>query len=259
MSIIDSADLSSEPLIRPEHFYKHQNGLPDTCVVTFSGSVYKKAVRENGCLETGKAIISGGAVKIWLLEKPGVLFYLSPVGAAAAGAVMHDVHAITGARRFIVFGSCGVLDPVYSGRFLIPTEAYRDEGLSYHYLPPEDFITIKTAGRTELFFRQAGADFAAGKVWTTDAVYMETRNKIRRRREEGCICVDMECAGLQAVSDYLGIDLYVFFFAGDILGEQWDPGDLTTGREPRRQADALSMAFRLAETFNQERSSNKLA
>ncbi len=249
MSIIDSADLHSEPLIRPEILYRRQEGLPDICIATFSGYIYKKVLKAYSCTDAGRAVISGGSVKLWHLKEPDVLFFLSPVGAAAAGMVLQDVHAITGAARFIYFGSCGVLDPTLQGKFLLPTEAYRDEGLSYHYCAPSDFITIKTEEKTERVFREHGADFASGRVWTTDAVYMETRDKIRKRREAGCICVDMECSGLQAVSDYIGAELYIFFFAGDILGQEWDAGDMIGERENTRQAGAFSMALRLAESL----------
>lgn len=249
MSILESCDLASEPLIRPEKMYRKIHNLPDICIVSFSGAVYKKVLKEYNAGETAKALISGGAVKIWLLQDPGVLFYLSPVGAAAAGAVLQDVHALTGAKHFIVFGSCGALDPSLQGNYLIPTEAYRDEGLSYHYCPPADFINIRNSNVVEEFFRRSGTGYAAGRAWSTDAVYMETRDKVQARRNAGCLCVDMECSGLQAVCDYLGIELYIFFFAGDILGAEWDPGDLRRGIEPLRQAGAFGMAMGLAESL----------
>lgn len=37
--------------------------------------------------------------------------------------------------------------------------------------------------------------YTIGKTWTTDAIYREMPEKIRRRKERGCICVDMECGG----------------------------------------------------------------
>lgn len=249
MSIIDSADLASEPLIRPEKLYEPFEKPADICIVTFSGHAYKQVLNHYYSGNQASRTVPGGG-RVLLLSEQRLAFCLSPIGAPAAGMMLHDIHVITGATRFIVFGSCGALDSGLLGKFIIPTEAYRDEGLSYHYCPPDDFITIKNAGRIESFFRKENVSFTAGKVWTTDAVYMETRDKIRRRREAGCVCVDMECSGLQAVSDYLGLELYIFFFAGDILGEEWDPGDLADGKEQRRQADALSMAFRLAETLS---------
>ena len=46
---------------------------------------------------------------------------------------------MTGADKFILFGSAGALDKEKTkGKYVIPTEAYRDEGMSYHYAPPGD-------------------------------------------------------------------------------------------------------------------------
>ena len=41
-----------------------------------------------------------------------------------------------GVTKIISVGSCGVLEDIPENRFLIPVSALRDEGTSYHYLPP---------------------------------------------------------------------------------------------------------------------------
>lgn len=45
----------------------------------------------------------------------------------------------------------------------------------------------------------------------------ETVGLVEKRREEGCIAVEMELAGVQAVCDFYGLDLYDFLEAGDVL------------------------------------------
>ena len=66
-----------------------------------------------------------------------------------------------------------------------------------------------------------------GITWTTDACYMETRDKVNRRRERGAICVEMECAGMQAVCDFRGTEFFQFFYAGDNLDHSsWEPRSL---------------------------------
>ena len=47
----------------------------------------------------------------------------------------------------------------------------------------------------------------------------ETVNLVRKRKEEGCIAVEMELAGVQAISDFYGFELYDFLVAGDVLIE----------------------------------------
>ena len=58
-----------------------------------------------------------------------------------------------------------------------------------------------------------------GKVWTTDSMLRETIGLVKKRREEGCIAVEMELAGVQAVCDFYKFELYGFLEAGDVLKE----------------------------------------
>ena len=39
--------------------------------------------------------------------------------------------------------------------------------------------------------------------------------EIERRRNEGCVAVEMEFSACQAVCDYEGIDLYAFLYRAD--------------------------------------------
>ena len=65
--------------------------------------------------------------------------------------------------------------------------------------------------------------FVEGKTWTTDGFYRETWGKVRRRREQGCLCVEMECASLAAVAQFRGLRFAQFFFAADNLdAPAWD-------------------------------------
>ena len=68
-----------------------------------------------------------------------------------------------------------------------------------------------------------GLPWVKGKTWTTDSFYRETRSAFSRRRAEGCISVEMECAALQAMCDFRGLELYMFFTGGDLLdAPEWD-------------------------------------
>ena len=78
---------------------------------------------------------------------------------------------------------------------------------------------------------------------------METERKAQKRREDGCVCVEMEAAGLQAVCNYLGVDLYIFFFAGDILGKKWESGNLGGFREKNKQLSSFELALKLTVSF----------
>ena len=62
-----------------------------------------------------------------------IAFYLSEIGASLSGTDIIEVNWMTGAKKFILFGSAGSLDKeTTKGKYVIPYEAYRDEGMSYH-------------------------------------------------------------------------------------------------------------------------------
>ena len=119
-----------------------------------------------------------------------------------------------------MFGSCGSLDNgVTNGKFIIPSQAYRGEGMSYYFAEPQDYINIKNADSLAHIFTELNIPFVKGKVWTTDCPLRETVNLVNKRKEEGCIAVEMELAGVQAVCDFYGFELYDFLSAGDVLAE----------------------------------------
>ena len=68
-------------------------------------------------------------------------------------------------------------------------------------------------------FDELGAPYVRGRVWTTDSMIRETVGLVDRRKREGCIAVEMELAGVQALCDFYGLELYNFLEAGDVLAE----------------------------------------
>ena len=75
--------------------------------------------------------------------------------------------------------------------------------------------------RSEL--KKHGINYEVGKTWTTDGFFRETKGKIARRTEEGCIAVDMECSAFLAVAKFRGVAFGQYLAAGDdVSGEEWD-------------------------------------
>ena len=73
---------------------------------------------------------------------------------------------------------------------------------------------------------------------------METREKVRRRKAEGCIAVEMEVAGVQAVCDYHGFELYDFLAAGDVVDQEvYTPDGL---HRANHSTDKLDVALAVA-------------
>jgi uridine phosphorylase len=148
------------------------------------------------------------------------------VGAPNAGARLEHMIAL-GCRNFIACGGAGVLvGSIDVGHIVVPTAAIRDEGTSYHYLPPARQVapTRSALRAIEAVLRENNHDYHRGKTWTTDAVYRETRPRMERRRSEGCVVVEMEAAAFFAVARFRRVEFAQILYGGDSLaGPQWAP------------------------------------
>ena len=70
---------------------------------------------------------------------------------------------------------------------------------------------------------KTNVDHLLGKTWTTDAFFRETPNKIKERKAEGAICVEMESSALMAVAQFRKEQLGFILAAGDdVSGLTWD-------------------------------------
>jgi len=231
MSIINSFDNITNAIINPADFASPIEHFPEIAVVAFSETaieVLKHTYNPEKISETW-ACITVPIYKINFMNHH-IAVYCSTLGGAAAAFLMESIIS-KGAKKIVFFGSCGVLDNKIDERALIiPTAAYRDEGVSYHYLPIEDnkntnasYVNIPTAEKLAVFFSEMHLPYACGKVWTTDAFFRETEANTEKRKQDGCIAVDMECASIMAVAQFRDIEVYQFLYAADNLdSEAWD-------------------------------------
>lgn len=105
----------------------------------------------------------------------------------------------------------------------------------------------------EGILKRTGVEYTVGKVWTTDAFYRETRAKVEKRKQQGCVCVDMECSALMALAQLRQLDIFEFFYAGDNLDrEQWDPRSLSTHAMLEEKDRASYLALELARSIMQQ-------
>ncbi len=218
--ITDSFDPKSEPLFTVESFVGPQKHLCDVCVLTFSDVILRELETRFALRKVDVLRSANGDRPIYLFAYEGktLAVVLCGIGATLAGGQVEELNWIIGATKFVMFGSAGSLNrEATAGRYVIPTEAYRDEGMSYHYAPPADYIAVKNANRVEEIFRELQLPCVKGRVWTTDAFYRETRDQFEKRKAEGCLAVEMELSGVQAVCDFCGFELYNFLVTGDVL------------------------------------------
>ncbi len=110
------------------------------------------------------------------------------------------------------------------GQLLLVEGAIRDEGVSYHYLPPSRIVCTDevTTGRIADYLDEEKVPYLRGLTWTTDAIFRETDDKIELRKAEGGKIVEMEQAGCIAVARFRGFEYGALIYGGDDLsGEEW--------------------------------------
>lgn len=244
--ITDAFD-KSEVLFGPKDFYGEKKNLCDKCVIIFSEVIFEYMLETYEHEQAGIIRCCNGvtAVYVFEIDEMKIAGYLSHIGSALAGSDVIDANWLTGADKFIMFGSAGSLDcNATDGKFVIPTAAYREEGLSYHYAAPTDYIEIKNAKAVKAIFDELNLPSVTGKVWTTDAIYRETKAKFEARKNEGCLAVEMELAGVQAVCNFYEWNLYDFLATGDVLDQAvYDVSGLA---DANHNMDKLYIAIEIA-------------
>lgn len=150
------------------------------------------------------------------------------VGAPKAVATLEALIAI-GVRTVVAVGGAGVLVPgLDRGHPIIANRAVRDEGTSFHYLAPGRYATADP-GMTRVLadtLHAHGVPADEALVWTTDGLFRETADMVARRRDEGCVLVEMEAAALMACAAFREVRLGQLLYAGDDLSaDEWDHRD----------------------------------
>ncbi len=252
MSLFDTFDPDSEEIVRFElqRSYRPMEDFPETIVMTFQDKTFQAL--ENVCpTEVITTLREGRDVPVHKLRWNGrdIGIFQTLVGGAGTAGLLEEA-LVMGAKKVLLYGSCGVLDlALAAGHFILPTQAYRDEGTSYHYLPVGDYVDVPTARRLGEIFDELRLPYVEGRVWTTDAIYRETRGNMEKRKADGCIAVDMECASAMAVAQFRGASVYQFLYAEDSLdGDAWDPrtmGDVPASDYEKYLRVALEVASRL--------------
>ena len=247
MTIIEAHDATSEEIIRASQMIQPVEGFPETVIVTYSRVKFAYLLETYPCEHIATLNTACAPIRIYRTRYEGESFavYLSLIGGSVAGMIMEEVIGL-GGRRFLFYGSCGVLDhEILSGHIAVPTAAYRDEGTSYHYLPPAPYVEIPTAQRLAGILRELEVPFIAARTWTTDGIYRETRANMERRKAEGCRVVEMECASTAAVAQFRNVEFYQFLYGADSLGgEEWDPRTLAEVPDEDNAA-VVDLAFRI--------------
>lgn len=211
-------DTEQSAVIMPENCYDYH--FPHKAVMLFMEPEIDDFVAKNECEVVGKF---ESVTKVFVVYKTkinnvDIAFVQTPLGGAGAVQIMEQLIA-GGAREIIAAGCCGALVEDTEGSFFIPTAALRQEGTSYHYLPPSREVELdrKPIKAICKVLENAGLNYTLCKTWTTDGFYRETKEMVQYRKSEGYSVVEMECASLAACAKMRGILFGQLLFTADSL------------------------------------------
>ena len=224
MSIIDTFDSSSNAIINASDMVNPIDNYPDVTIAVFNRK-FLKILLEKYDAEKIRATDTGCSFPLYRFEHQGIHLAFACVTRCGPGAAgdLEELLAI-GAKTVLFFGSAGALfHEMNPGQIIVPAEAYRDDGVSYHYAPSSDFIVVPTAEKLASLLSRHGIEHQVAKTWTTDAFYRETKQTMEKRKAAGCVVVEQECASVMAVGQFRNADIYQFLYVADCLdGEHWD-------------------------------------
>ena len=195
----------------------------DKMIITFFPEVMEKLVEE-GKIIPERTIGGENPVYVYQFKDSGVCITLGQVGCPACAGNLDLFHAM-GIRKVMFCGGGGVLDKnIEVGQLLVVDGAIRDEGFSYHYIEASRYIytDTKVTERITQYLDTNKVPYLRGLVWTTDAIFRETNDRIAQRKEEGAKIVEMEQAGCIAVAQFRGFDYGALIYGGDdVSQEEW--------------------------------------
>ncbi len=219
--ITDIIGLEEEGVISPRFILDSQDALPKhitTAVMLFDRTPDDEIIKDS--IVFYNFLAASVSIPQYIYKDRIVLSY-APLGSAAAGGLLEELIAL-GIKEVFACGSAGAIGDIDTSNFLLVDKAIRDEGLSYHYLEPsvyveldEDFTQVL---KNEL--DNLGIKHITGTTWTTDGFFRETKSRITKRKAQGAVSVEMECAGLAAVAKYRNIKFAQLLYFSDIVKQE---------------------------------------
>jgi purine-nucleoside phosphorylase len=162
---------------------------------------------------------------------------LHPDGASVTGPFIGAPYAVMlletliawGVRKIFFLGWCGAVSAkVKIGDIILPTSAAIDEGTSAHYGKLDTEVSRASSALVSMIRQvldKKRIDFHTRAVWTTDAIYRETRQLVETHQQDGILAVEMELSALYSVARFRRVALAGILVVSDELSSlDWRPG-----------------------------------
>ncbi len=225
--------------------------VPDICLLDPDGDIVRRLRAEGRAQRHAEWVCYH--TDLYVFEEAGLVFGVvgCAVGSPFAVLVAEELF-VSGCQLLINITSSGQIREMHAPPyFILVDRALRDEGTSYHYLPPSDYSDAPTflLERLEGAFDDLGVEVFRGATWTTDAPFRETNEAIEAMRERGLLAVEMENAALYAFAEAREKAVICFAHVTNQMGQI--DGDFEKG-EADGTTDALEVLVATARRLSLE-------
>lgn len=235
-------DTEAKAVLMPGHGWDYK--FAQTAVMLFMEKETDEFAAAHSCEIVGKFESVTKVFNVYKVTHNDVelVFCQAPLGGAGAVQIMEQLIA-GGSRKIIAAGCCGALVDGAEGEFFVPTAAFRQEGTSYHYLPPSREVELDESAikSIEVALSKRNLPYSECKTWTTDGFYRETKDMVLYRKSEGCSVVEMECASLAACAKMRGVMFGQLLFTADSLANTDAHDERNWGNDTFRAALEIAM------------------
>lgn len=246
-----ASEFTPESLLREARRQKGMDAarVPDICILDPDGDIVRHLRSSGAALrDPGWACYHS---ELYRFEHAGRAFGIvgCAVGASYAVLVAEQMFA-AGCGLLVSITSSGQITPLRPPPYFILIErALRDEGTSYHYLPPSEYSEAdpRLVGMVAAGLSGIGEPVERGATWTTDAPFRETATAIAAAQALGALAVEMEAAALYAFARARDRPVLCFAHVTNQMGRV--DGDFEKG-EANGATGALNLIAAVAESWS---------
>jgi uridine phosphorylase len=235
--ILNNKNYSEVSVFQPENLLREArrqkdleyDEIPDICILDPDGDFVDYLKCEDRVVKSKHWACYHSDLYLFQIDGTSIGVIPRAVGASYAVLVAEQLF-VSGCKMIISITSAGIINqPLINKQFALITEAIRDEGTSYHYLPENEpsLVPYDLFARLENDSEKMDLPWFGAKSWTTDAPYRETETAISAMKEDNITCVEMEAAALYAFAKAKNKKIICFAHLTNTMAQQ--EGDFEKG------------------------------
>jgi len=221
-AILEPKEMAS--IIISKYGISHDD-IPKKCILSFKYTGLERIVKTR-YKPIKKIPDIGGGAPLYILKVGNRRYCYSNlcIGGPCSAFLLEILYGL-GIDEVVYIGPVGSLkEEIKPYDIVISMKAIRDEGTSYHYLPPSTYVEADYELYMKLRDKLLDSDYKVyeGILWTTDAAFRETKRRREIFVKLGALAVDMEAASLYAIAKYRGKKIIGIYYPIDLLKEdEW--------------------------------------